>query len=125
MRRGERGSLLIEALIASAIVAMVLAGAYQVVGDSAGRLRGLEARRTAYLIAQSQLAAVGAETPVQSGATAGTQGDFAWRIDITPYADSLAASAAGELYRVRVSVRPRRDENHDLAVLTSLRLGRS
>ncbi len=124
MKSDERGSLFLEALIAAAIIAMVLAGAYQAVGAAAARQHQLEARRAAYLIAQSQLASVGGDLAVQPGSAGGVDGDYVWRIDITPYRDALAQSAAGELYQVRVGVRPR-GAGADLAVLTSLRLARS
>jgi hypothetical protein len=45
-----------------------------------------------------------------------------WRVEISPYADGVDASAAGGLWEVAVSVRPRAG-GADLARLQSLRLG--
>ncbi len=45
-----------------------------------------ESRRTAMMIAQSELAAVGPIIPSIPGTTEGTEGDFYWRVDISAYA---------------------------------------
>ena len=118
----ERGSVLIEALVAIAIVALVLTWGYRAVGDSAMRARAAEASRTAALIAQSRLAAVGAEIPLAAGETRGRDGAFAWRVEVAPRA--AQASTAGELYGVTVSVRDLRGAT-DRAVLRTLRVGPS
>jgi general secretion pathway protein I len=111
--------VLVEAMVATAIVAMMLAVSYRAVGDSALRTRAAEASRTAALIAQSRLALVGSEIPLQSGETSGVDGDFAWRVRIED-ADA-APSPMGRLMAVSASVRQgaaRRDQ----VVLRTLRL---
>jgi type II secretory pathway pseudopilin PulG len=105
MRR-EEGSVLVEALIAAAIVAMVLVAVFQIAADSAARRHGVETRRHALLIAQSQLAAVGSTVPLAPGAVQGRDGDEVWRIDMQPCNAGQGASAAGRLFCVDVSVRP-------------------
>lgn len=113
----ERGSLLVEAMIAIAVLAMVLAAGYAAVGQSALRAKAAEAGRTAMLIARSQLDAVGAETPLAVGETNGTEQGFRWsvRVDDEP----SPPSATGELVRVTVTVRDNRAER---ARLTTLKL---
>ena len=59
MRRGDAGFALVEAMIGAAIVAISLAAMYAAIYESASRNRMAEQRRTAMMIAQSELAAVG------------------------------------------------------------------
>jgi hypothetical protein len=118
----ERGSVLIEALVAIAVVALVLTWGYRAVGGSALRARAAEASRTAALIAQSRLATVGAEIPLAPGETRGRDGAFAWRVEVAPQA--AQASTAGELYAVTVSVRDLGGVANR-AVLRTLRVGPS
>ncbi len=117
----DAGSAFIETLIAAAIIALVLGTTYRAVADSAARHRMAEARRAALLIAQSELAAVGAEIPMAPGRTTGVDGGYVWQVDVSPYSAAAQKSRAGDLYRVAVSVRPRAP-SRGLASLDSLRL---
>jgi general secretion pathway protein I len=114
----DAGSVLVEAMVAVAIVAMMLAVTYRSVGDSVLRARSAEASRTAMMIAQSRLALAGVEIPLQPGETTGVEGAFTWRVSITP-ADG-APSAMGQLMSVTVSVRDKGPG--DRAELSTLRL---
>lgn len=118
----ETGSAFVESIVAAAIVALALGATFRVVADGAARDRGAEARRAALLVAQSELAAVGADIPLAPGNTSGESGDLAWRVDISPYAENDEKNPAGELLRVAVSVRPR-EGGSSLVTLQSLRLG--
>lgn len=118
---GESGAVFVESIIAAAIVAMALGSTFQVIVDSAARERGVEARRTALEIAQSELANLGAEIPLAPGQTAGVMGGMIWRVDISPYSQGDDVSAAGELWQVAVSVRPRAG-GPNLVELRTLRL---
>jgi hypothetical protein len=120
-RAAERGSALIEAIVSSAIVAIVLGMAFQVIGETAARQRMDEQRRAAVLVAQSELAATGTEIPVQQGESAGLSGPFAWRVAIEPYGGDVAPSTAGVLMRVTVAVSGRQG-GPALVTLHSLRL---
>jgi type II secretory pathway pseudopilin PulG len=113
----DTGSILVEALVAIAIVAMMLAAGYSVIGASALRARAAETARTAGLIAQSQMSAVGATIPLEPGDTDGVEGGFTWNVAIDE--DPAEASTTGRLLRVTVTVRTERAER---ARLTSLRL---
>ncbi|MDR3509125.1 MAG: hypothetical protein P4L64_14625 [Caulobacteraceae bacterium] len=105
MSTGERGSVFIETLVATAIVALVLAAACQTVADSIARHQTMEARRYALMVARSQLAAVGSAIPLETGTTEGRDGDDIWRVDMGPCGSESAASTAGRLYCIAVSVR--------------------
>jgi len=118
--RREAGSVLVEAMVAVAIIAMMLAVTYRTVGESVLRSRAAEASRTAVMIAQSRLAMVGSEIPLTLGETTGVDGDFAWRVEIDPAVEDT--SAMGHLLAVTASVRGR-SNGADRAVLRTLRLG--
>lgn len=122
MSRGESGSVLIEALVACAIVAMLLGMTYQTIAGSAARARAADASRGALLTAQSVMAGVGSETPLIPGGSGGAQGDLVWQVEIGRYQSGFAGSAAGGLYSVSVEVR-RRESQRVLASLHSLRVG--
>jgi hypothetical protein len=118
----DGGSSFVESIVAAAIVAMALGATFRVVADGAARDRAAEARRTALLIAQSEMAAVGADIPLVPGDATGQFGDMAWRVEISPYGENEDKNAVGALLRVAVSVRPR-DGGPNLVTLQSLRLG--
>ena len=106
MRRERTGSVLVEALIATAIVAMVLVGVLRVIGDSVARNHHVEQRRTALMVARSQMAAVGFSTPLVEGEAAGVAvGDYAWRTNVERCPEDDGPSVAGGLYCVTVTVR--------------------
>ena len=119
-RRRDAGTVLVEALVATAVIAMMLAVTYRAVADSVLRSRAAEMSRSAVMIAQSRLAAVGGEIPLEPGETVGAEGGFTWRIriDATPQ----DASGTGRLWSVTAAVRDRRGAA-DRAVLHTLRLG--
>ncbi|HET6518572.1 MAG TPA: prepilin-type N-terminal cleavage/methylation domain-containing protein [Geminicoccaceae bacterium] len=82
--RAAAGFTLIEVLIAFVILALALGALLP--GFSTG-LRGLDTAddyATAALLAESRLAAVGREEPLEEGTTAGEFDDrFRWRLDVT------------------------------------------
>jgi Tfp pilus assembly protein PilV len=115
----------VEAIIAAAIVAMALGGTLTVIADNAARDRAAEARRGALLLAQSMLADVGAEIPLEPGQEAGVSGDLIWRVAISPYGfgGGAANNPVGELLAVAVQVGPRAG-GPALVTLRTLRLQR-
>ena len=117
--------MFIESLVATAIVAMILVATLRVVADGAAHTREVEDRRLALLVARSELAAVGAEIPLEAGENGGVSGDMLWSVRIDPYNDLAGSgsldSTAGQLWQVRVAVRPR-GTHRELAVLDTLRL---
>jgi hypothetical protein len=120
--RGESGSVFVESMIAAAIVALALAAMYRAIGDGAMRDHKLNQKQTALLIAQSELSAVGSEIPLSVGTTGGTEGPYAWSVDIEPYNGENDASDAGDLYAVKVSVSPA-DGGQELVSLDSVAVG--
>ena len=122
MMGDDRGSAFIEALVSTAIVAGVLATLFAAIDQAGARRRDIDARRTALLIARSEMAAVGGEIALTPGQVEGVQGDFRWRVRIDPdQAASLTTSLAGAPALVSVSVRPARG-GEDLVTLRTLRL---
>jgi hypothetical protein len=97
MKRRESGSALIEAMIGAAIVMGTLAGMYEAIRESAAHNHMIEERRTALMIAQSELAAVGSIIPAAVGVTEGTQGTYYWRVDVEPYGNSQPQLGFGSL----------------------------
>ena len=103
--KNDSGSVFIESMVAAAIVALSLAAMYRVIEDGAMRNRAVNEKQSALLIAQSELAAVGSAIPLAQGMTGGTDGPYAWRVDISPSYAQSAPSNAGQLWQVTVSVR--------------------
>jgi prepilin-type N-terminal cleavage/methylation domain-containing protein len=83
--RKANGFSLVETLVATAIIAGGLGATYQVVGTGARQTRIVEDRRLAILVAQSQLAAVGAARNNSFGETRGVTDGMRWRITIKPW----------------------------------------
>ena len=117
----DRGTVLIEALIAAAIVAVMLGGLFTAMSSGAARHRMSESRRIALLIAQSELAAAGHDLALVPGRTAREEGGYVAEIDVAPYAGGMADSAAGPLVQVAVRVRAA-DDTRTLATLSTLKL---
>ncbi|HWA88829.1 MAG TPA: hypothetical protein VG889_02260 [Rhizomicrobium sp.] len=127
--KGDAGSVLVEAMVGSAIIALTLAGMYEAIVTATAHNRMAEDRRNAIMIAQSELAAVGPIIPTVPGTTEGQQGDFYWRVDISLYGQSAATpqlgqlpNQAGALSLVTVTVADRK--RRPLSVLQSLTLSR-
>ncbi len=106
MSRRRAGSVLVEALVATAIVALVLVGVLRAIEDSLMRHRAVETRRTALMIARSKLAEIGFSIPLSEGALTGEEGGYVWRTSVRPCPGEVADSTAGRLYCVDVDVRP-------------------
>ncbi len=100
---GERGSVLIDALVAIGVIAITLAFAAQAVGDGALRTRAGEQVRMAALEARSRLAEVGADLPLAEGRSGGVDGDLVWTVDITRETQATIDGGA-PLLAVKVTV---------------------
>lgn len=84
-----RGFTLIEVLVAFAILALALGVLLQVFSGGLNNARVSEAYTTASLLAESKLAALGAEEPLAEGQSAGRFDDrFRWRVDVRPYEEA-------------------------------------
>jgi type II secretion system protein I len=122
MSERENGSVLIEAMVAAAIVSMMLVTMYQSIDQSMTGATRVADKRMALLIAQSEMDAVGTVLPVSGGSKSGAEGSFVWRVDIVPYPVATGPSNSGSLYEVTVSVRDR-SRDADLVSLHTLRIG--
>ena len=119
-------------MVGAAIISMTLVAMYTSIVTSAAHNRMAESRRTAMMIAQSELAAVGPIIPSIPGTTEGTEGDFYWRVDISAYAQQgpqppapvlgQVPNPVGVLCLVTVTVADQR--RAPLAVLSTLTLAR-
>lgn len=117
----ERGAIVLEALVATLIIAALVAATFSSVARLADTARAGEERALAMLVARSQMAAVGAVTAVVPGRVTGVDGPFAWTVDIAAAGSGNARDGALPLARVAVSVAPRAG-GPPLARLSSLRL---
>ncbi len=123
MKRGSssQGFALVESLIATAIVAAALGVTWQVVETGARQARGVENRRLSILVAQSQLAAVGAAQNSRFGETRGVTDGVRWRIGVRPYAQDAASAVKLEQVTVVTGMDA---DGRDLFSLSTLRLAR-
>jgi type II secretory pathway pseudopilin PulG len=118
---GERGSVLLEALVSTAIVAAVMATMLTAVSQADQRRREVALRRAALMVARSELAAVGREIPLRPGQLEGIDGDLAWRVSIEPERANALNGALAPPATVTVSVRAIAGGDN-LATLRTLRV---
>ncbi len=109
--------MVIEALVAVLIVAVMAGLWFETSGSAARRAVAINDRRTAMLVAQSQLATVGVTVPARFGSVDGRDGAYLWQIGQQPYDD---AGPGVSLVTVTVAA-PGRGR---LATLQTLRFGR-
>lgn len=98
----ERGSVLVDALVAIGIMGLTLAFAADAVGDGARRTHAAELSRLAVLEARSRLAEVGGDIPLQAGRDTGEDAGLEWQVDVAPA--SGFAGKVGRLMEVTVQV---------------------
>jgi hypothetical protein len=110
MRGQDRGAILVEALVACAVIALVAGALFALVG---GRSGSLAERREALLIAQSRLATLGVTQPLTPGLSSGRSGRHIWSVQVSRHGGSRL---------VDVSVAVRRADGRELVRLDSLRL---
>lgn len=102
---GERGLILVEALIAAAIVAAMMGLLFQVIGETQTAERRMRQARVANMVAQSVLARVGTEIAVTSGVIDGEADGYAWRVAMEPIRrEGAAALTATPVFDVTVAV---------------------
>ncbi len=109
------GFSLLEVLAAFVILALVGTALFRVFSGALGNVAASDEYSRATLYAESQLAALGVETPLREGAQQGTSDDgfYAWTAQIAPYTppgttpdmDGAAATMAIRLWRLAVMVR--------------------
>lgn len=116
----EDGFLLLEALIAFAIIAMMSTLVYLTVaqvGQAAGRV---VERRSALLLARSVLAATSIDSRARAISSSGTDGNLVWSIATETYRTDETGSTA--LHKITVTITDRTG-GHQLARLATLGSG--
>ena len=117
--RACRGFSLLEVLVAFTILAMLLGALFQVFSGGLRAARTGERYTRATVIAQSQLAALGVEQPLQEGVSSGIADDvYHWRITVSPYLDDQLPVADGVLQPLTVNVEVFWEEGGISRVLT-------
>jgi general secretion pathway protein I len=113
MRRGQAGFTLIEIVVAFVLLSLVLATGFEIFSGGLRRVGDLENYSRAVVIAQSRIAAAGAEEPLRAGQTQGETEDrhFRWTMAVAPFEDEPPPPGQPQpgpgtymLYRVDVRV---------------------
>jgi general secretion pathway protein I len=94
-RRGQQGFTLVEVLAALAVLGIVLAVAWRVIGGGLLALERGEARAAALALAEARLAEAGTAAPLVAGHTEGQWQGRRWQVAVEPRADGVFAAAAG------------------------------
>ena len=128
----QRGFTLIEVVVAFVLLALVLGVSFEIFSRGIARAGELDDRARALVVAQSRLAATGAEEAIKEGVASGESDDrrFQWTVTVRR-ADELAAGADGKaptsayaLYRVDVHVAWRSGDTREHALdLATLAVG--
>lgn len=130
--RSRRGFTLLEVLVAFVILGFVAGGCLQIWSTSPSTLRRIENRRLAVLSAESLLAQIGIEKPLQAGAWEGfTTEGVEWHLEIRPYSgDEPEATRTQEerptkvwCYLVKIHTRLGRGRMNAEASLVTIKLG--
>jgi general secretion pathway protein I len=118
---------LIEVLVAFVVLSMTMAVVMQIFSGGIRNARVTDHYSRALFLAQSRLAAVGAEEPLLPGEASGNGGaPLRWRISILPLdieGGSEAQTPAVSLYQVRVRVGWTEDGRERQIELISQRMG--
>lgn len=95
MTRRDSGFTLIEALVATAVFALLLSALYQGLTVGWHGLRKAGAEDAAMLVLSQRLASSGVETPLETSANSGTApGGISWQTRIVPYTPTAPAGDA-------------------------------
>ena len=112
MRARARGFTLIEVIVAFVLLSLVLATGFEIFSTGLRRAGDLDGYSRAIVVAQSKLASVGLDQPLQAGALEGDSEDgrMHWVLEMQPVQDELLAGQPQPgpgtymLYRVEARV---------------------
>jgi general secretion pathway protein I len=110
--RRESGFTLIEVVVAFVLLALVLSVSFEIFSTGMARASDLDDRARALVVAQSRLAAAGAEEAIKEGVASGETEDrrFQWTTtvrraeDVAIAPDGTYPTGAYALYRVDVHI---------------------
>jgi len=124
MPQPTAGFTLFETLIAFAITALALAGMVPIILDTAARAERSSATRVAIMLAESKLAALGSEQPLETGEGSGSfDARYRWTTQIGPFRLlSGGAEPNGDIYEVIVNVIWGEDVESRSVTLRTLRI---
>lgn len=95
LNRSKSGFTLIEVLVSFTIFSLALITLFKSVSDSGRHLKTSEDKAIALQLAQSKLASVGQNIPLQVGKFEGRfENEFAWNVEITPYQSNTTVNEA-------------------------------
>lgn len=122
--RRQAGFTLIEMVVGLAILALSLAVIFNIMSNSIREAGRGERVSKAGLLAQSLLAQVGAELPIQEGETTGRTGNFRWGLRIRSFltTNDRPQRPVGA-YTISAEVHWDEDAQDRSVVLTTMRLG--
>lgn len=126
--RSQRGFTLVEVLAAFVVFALLFATMMQLMSGSLGNARRASSHTDAALWAQSRMAAVGIDPPIEEGRWEGEFDEvYSWTIEIAPYAFNDDEGTIDfddfpvDLYHVELTVRWEHDGRPRQAVFRTLR----
>ena len=103
-RRRQQGFSLLEVLVAFAVLSISLGILYQSFGGSLRNLGASGNYSRAMIVAESKLAQVAAETPLEAGSRKGEEGGFQWRVEVVPYDEIEELPQTFEPFKMLVEV---------------------
>ena len=127
MRSFSRGMTLLEILVAFVILSLTMAVILHIFSGGMRNSRSAERYSLAVFLAQSRLAAVGIEQPLELSEVSGQVGpNLHWRVNVVALDDGGEADRLlmpVRQYLVRATVAWNEDGHDKLVELSSLRLG--
>ena len=107
-RISERGFTLIEIIVAFAIVALAMSALFQIFSTGLRSSVVTENYNMAVLLADSKLAGIGIQEPLEEGVQSGTfENGFRWETNVRPHDDGGSTFTPGaiEAFEVTVTVK--------------------
>lgn len=120
----QAGFMLLEILVALAILTTALAAIIPLLTDTAQRTDHAELTQRALVLAEAKMSETGTAFALKSAVLQGTEGKSTWTVHIQPAEAGLGESALGvAVYHVVVSARHREGDREQTVTLRTLRAG--